>query len=206
MLELEQHVKSKGFEILIGVDEAGRGPLAGPVVASAVVLKNYDFHVPIRDSKKLSPRQRAFAYQEIYQNGYVGVGIVPARIIDDINILEATFVAMNQAIEALIGNLPETLTQQSDFSRQVCLLIDGNQFKTTLPYAHETIVKGDDSVFSIACASIIAKVTRDGILDEYDRLFPEYGFCRHKGYPTKDHKDALKKFGPMIIHRKTFSY
>jgi len=205
MINYEKKIKRNGFDFIVGVDEAGRGPLAGPVVASAVVLKEYDFGSRINDSKKLTSRNRELAFHEIYQKAYVGVGIISELVIDERNILEATFLAMNKAIEQLICHLPEEVKGKDDFDEKVCLLIDGNQFKSHLPYMSKTIIKGDSSVFSISCASIIAKVTRDRILNIYHRIFPQYGFSQHKGYPTLRHKQAIDQFGPSIFHRMTFN-
>ncbi|MBF0522680.1 MAG: ribonuclease HII [Candidatus Omnitrophica bacterium] len=205
MLTFESQIRQEGFDFVIGIDEAGRGPLAGPVVASAVLLKQTDFHSPIRDSKKLSSKQRETAFEEIGQKAYVGVGIVSESVIDEANILRAAFMAMEGAVLDLVRQLPGDVSSQNDFSKKVCLLVDGNQFISALPYAYRTIVKGDEKVFSISAASIIAKVTRDRMLDIYDRIFPEYGFQKHKGYPTLAHRSAIKTHGMSPIHRKTFS-
>lgn len=206
MLDYENEVRADGFSLIIGIDEAGRGPLAGPVVAAAVALKSNNFLSIIRDSKKVTPRQRDKAFDEIYQNAYVGVGIVTEKIIDEINILQATFLAMNNAVKDVESQLLASIKDQEDFSKKVCLLIDGNSFKSSVPYSYKTVIKGDSKVFSIACASIIAKVTRDRIMCEYDKEFPFYGFKKHKGYPTADHKQALREHGPSKIHRRSFRY
>ncbi len=197
--EYEQRLLSKGYDLVIGIDEAGRGPLAGPVVASAVALKRVDFSSKIADSKKISARQRENAFKEICENASVGIGIINETVIDENNILKATFFAMTNAVKQLISRL-------NNRYRKICLLVDGNKFETDLPYDYQTIVGGDTSVLSIACASIVAKLMRDRILVTYDKIFPEYGFRRHKGYPTAYHKQALRRFGPSIIHRKTFKY
>ncbi len=196
--------KQATFDFLIGIDEAGRGPLAGPVVAAAVLLKTDRFDVVIRDSKQISARQRDRACLEIFENAYVGIGIISEAVIDEINILESSFLAMNRAVAQLVNTLPSTITQQDDFVRKVCLLVDGNRYKSYLPYSYRTIVSGDISVMAISCASIIAKVTRDRILNMYDQIYPQYGFKQHKGYPTRRHKDAIMCHGLSIIHRKTF--
>ena len=200
MPTLEDDIRQEGFSIIIGVDEAGRGPLAGPVVAAAVVLKTFDFQAPIRDSKKLSPQQRERAFEEIYEKAYVGFGIISETVIDRINILEATFVAMNNAVRQLFDVLPKNQRRRS----QACLLVDGNRFHSDQPVAYRTIIKGDNEVFSIAAASIMCKVMRDRIICIYDQIFPEYGFRNHKGYGTKEHKEALAKHGPSLIHRLSF--
>lgn len=197
-------ILQEGFDLLIGVDEAGRGPLAGPVVASAVAVKDYDFQSKIGDSKKLSPRQREQAFVEIFEKAYVGVGIINSAVIDEANILEATYMAMTNAVYQLIASLPDSINQQDYLRSKMCLLIDGNRFKSDLDYPFKTIIKGDSKAFSIACASIVAKVSRDRILKTYDQIFPEYGFSQHKGYPTAKHKAAIREHGPSIIHRKTF--
>ena len=203
MRDHEDKARSKGFKLIIGVDEAGRGPLAGPVVAAAVALKTIPFVHSITDSKKMTASQRERAFYEIQENAYVGVGIINEVVIDTMNILNATFLAMNNAVEDLVRHVPASLRQND---AQICLLIDGHRFNPTVPYTYETIINGDDLVFSISCASVIAKVTRDRILDTYDKVFPQYGFRQHKGYPTLQHKKAIKEFGLSQIHRRTFQY
>lgn len=204
MLELEDKTRKAGFNLVIGVDEAGRGPLAGPVVAAAVALRRFDFSVPIRDSKKLSHLQREEAFHEIYQRAYVGVGMISESVIDQTDILQATFFAMHNAVVDLIAWLPPAKTNQKNFTQGVCLLVDGNCFRSDLPYKFKTIIKGDEHVFSIACASIVAKVTRDRALNMYHRVYPGYGFSQHKGYPTLEHKAAIRRLGPSLIQRRTF--
>ena len=200
MLKFEKKAKAQGFKLVIGVDEAGRGPLAGPVVAAAVLLRTTKFLSPINDSKKLSPSLREKAFHEIQGKAYVGIGIMSESVIDRCNILNATFIAMQRAVGQLMFKIP----QKIHISDHVCLLIDGNQFKSSLPYAYQTIIKGDEKVLSIMCASIVAKVTRDRILNIYDHIFPHYGFKQHKGYATQEHRQRLKKFGPCAIHRRSF--
>ena len=206
MLYYENKAKEKGFEIIIGIDEAGRGPLAGPVVACAVALQNEKFQNKIADSKAISAQAREKAFHEIFDNAFVGIGIVNEKIIDHINILRATHVAMSIAVEQLIVKLRKSEKAQSDFNKKVCLLVDGNSFKSDLPYAYETIVNGDALSMSIASASIIAKVTRDRMLNIYDQVFPQYGFKRHKGYPTVAHRAAIHEHGLSPIHRRTFQF
>jgi ribonuclease HII len=197
MLYYERKLKSAGFDLIIGVDEAGRGPLAGPVVAAAVNLPAYRFKNHIDDSKKLTPLQREKAFLEIREKAVFGLGIISEKIIDRLNILVATRIAMQKAIAQLLGKLgPEE-------QRRIHVLIDGNMgLKTNLPITY--IIKGDSKSKSIACASILAKVTRDRLMSLYDRIFPQYGFLRHKGYPTLSHRRAIKRFGPSLIHRNTF--
>jgi len=206
MLSFENQATQEGFKFIIGIDEAGRGPLAGPVVASAVILREQKFDCVIRDSKKMSARQRALAYDEILAKGYVGLGQSDHVRIDKDNILQATFHAMEQAVYDLLTKIPKEDVKSQGFTQQVCLLVDGGLFKTTLPFAYKTIIQGDSRSLSIACASIMAKVTRDRLMDHYDTLYPEYGFIKHKGYPTALHKEKIKEHGFSPIHRKTFKY
>ena len=204
--DYEHEIRTEGFNLIIGVDEAGRGPLAGPVVASAVALKSDEFQSKISDSKTLSARQREVAFYEIYEKAYVGVGIVSESVIDRGNILEATFLAMTNAVENVIAQFAVVEDGGNAFQQNVCLLIDGNLFRSDLTYAYRTIVKGDNIVLSIACASIIAKVTRDRILNVYDAIYPQYGFKRHKGYPTPQHKEAISIHGRSLIHRRSYKH
>lgn len=191
MSEYENEARSQGFVSVAGMDEAGRGPLAGPVVAAAVILDPENPVYGVDDSKKLSPKKRAALKAEIEAKAIsVGVGIVDVETIDSINILEATKLAMKKAVEAL--DPPPQL-----------LLIDAVRLKD-LPIEQRSIIKGDALSVSIAAASIIAKETRDEMLRAYDELYPEYGFASHKGYGTKQHMDAIREFGPLPIHRKTF--
>ncbi len=203
-LNHELEAERKGFRLILGIDEAGRGPLAGPVVAAAVALKSSQFSIPVDDSKKLTPQKRESLFQEILAQAYVGVGVMNENVIDEYNILRATFMAMETAVYQLLSKLPPDDFKAEDFSKQICLLIDGNQFKTELPYVYETIVAGDSLSLSIACASIIAKVTRDRILKVYDRIFPQYGFAQHKGYGTLQHRQAIQRHGLSSIHRRSF--
>lgn len=197
MLYYERKLKKKGCDLIIGVDEAGRGPLAGPVVAAAVTLNTYRFKNRIDDSKKLSAKLREKAFFEIVEKSIFGVGIVNERVIDQINILEATRIAMERAIFSLIDKMGHKKY------RRPHIILDGNlTLGTDLPYT--CIIRGDAKSKSIASASILAKVIRDRIMLLYDNVFPQYEFLRHKGYPTKKHKALLKRFGPTIIHRRSF--
>ncbi|HSC33982.1 MAG TPA: ribonuclease HII [Thermodesulfobacteriota bacterium] len=174
-----------------GVDEAGRGPLAGPVVAAAVILPESFAIVGLDDSKKLTHLQRVKILQQIIASAVdIAVGVVDHETIDSTNILRASLRAMEIAVNNL-GRRP-------DF-----LLIDGNQ-RTSLLIPQETVIRGDSRCCSIAAASIVAKVRRDEIMNEYHELYPEYNFRSHKGYPTKEHLEAIRKHGPCPIHRRSF--
>ena len=197
MLRYERKLKKRGFDLIIGVDEAGRGPLAGPVVAAAVLLKDFSFCNRIDDSKKLSPAKRRDAFFEIKNKSLYSIAAVSHKQIDRINILQATILAMQKAVSSLTRQLsPAEL-------RRTFVLIDGNmRFKLKLPY--QSIVKGDAKSLSIAASSILAKVYRDALMEKYHKVYPEYGFDQHKGYPTAQHRLILRRIGPVDIHRKSF--
>ncbi|MDD2752990.1 MAG: ribonuclease HII [Candidatus Omnitrophica bacterium] len=197
MFYYERKLQSRGIELIIGVDEVGRGPLAGPVVAAAVALKETHFSNRIDDSKKLSSLQRENAYKEIITKSVFGIGIVNEKIIDRENILVATIMAMEEAVLNLLHNYG------GDQGKKCHILVDGT-VKLNLGMEYTSIIRGDSRSISIASASIVAKVIRDRIMVLYDRLYPVYGFLRHKGYPTLEHRDALKKFGACTIHRMSF--
>ena len=192
MFGFELRLWDRGYNFIAGVDEAGRGPLAGPVVAGAVIL-DPDFDISgINDSKLLSESQRESLFERIIHHARCwSVEKADSLEIDDINILQATKLAMGRAI----GQLEE----KPDY-----VLVDGNQ-RLTIKYRHQTIVKGDSKSASIAAASIIAKVTRDRIMVNFHKKWPMYNFASHKGYATKEHCRAIARYGPCPIHRKTFS-
>ena len=191
MWEIEDELFGKGIVSICGVDEAGRGPLAGPVCAAAVILPPHIEIPGLNDSKKLTDKKRRELFPIIKEQAVAyGIGLASHEEIDQINILQATFLAMQRAIDQLEG--------KADFA-----LIDGNREKDFgLPVM--TVVKGDSRSASIAAASILAKVTRDDILEEMAKEYPQYGFEIHKGYGTKAHYAALTEFGPSPIHRMTF--
>ncbi len=204
---MEQEQSRAGSRLVIGVDEVGRGPLAGPVVAAAVSYRDSHFGIPealtkefllIRDSKKLSEKQREALFAIIEEYFDVGMGIISAETIDRVNILEATFLAM----KAAISDLKRTVSSEN--LRQACFLVDGNQLIPNFSGEQVAVVGGDGLSKSIAAASILAKVTRDRLIAEYDTLYPVYGFAQHKGYGTKMHLDALRRSGPCPIHRRSF--
>lgn len=196
----EQNLFNQGYKIIAGVDEVGRGPLAGPVVAGAVAvvspdlfLKNYDKIKDVRDSKKLSAKRREKISQEIKECDFLnyGVGIVSEKVIDKIGILFAVKLAMKKAI----ANLPKA----PEF-----ILLDGNFILEDILVSQKAIIRGDAKVFLISAASIIAKVARDQMMTQYHTQFPQYGFDQHNGYGTKKHFEALHKHGPCILHRRSF--
>ena len=196
---LEQKIFTKGFTTIGGIDEAGRGPLAGPVVAACVACHNgwkpnRKKYKNIKDSKKLSEqgREEQFDLLTNDQDLIIGAGLCDHTIIDRINILQATFLAMKKAVASL-SQLPEYL------------LIDGRHVIPGLKIKQQAVIHGDDLVFLIAAASIVAKVTRDQIMHEQHQRYPQYNFCQHKGYGTKEHLALLKQFGPSLIHRLSFS-
>lgn len=192
MLEytFENMYREKGYSVICGVDEAGRGPLAGNVVAAAVIMPEGFFIEGLNDSKKLSEKKREKLFDIIKENCLYGIGEASPAEIDEYNILGATMIAMRRAIEAL-SELPSLA------------LIDGNRAKD-FPLPVVTIVGGDAKSPSIAAASILAKVTRDRECLELDRLYPEYGFAKHKGYPTAEHMTKVREIGPCPEHRKSF--
>ncbi len=191
MCEIENECRKKGYKYIAGVDEAGRGPLAGPVYAAAVILPEGTFIEGINDSKKLSEKKREELFDVICEkaSAYCIAEVSHTRI-DEINILNATFEAMNKAVNGL--NI-----------RPDYVLIDGNRIKG-MEIPHETVVKGDAKSISIAAASILAKVSRDRVMYEMAEQYPLYGFDKHKGYGTKAHCDAILKYGACEIHRRSF--
>lgn len=225
-LKEEKNLWKKGFKVVAGLDEAGRGPLAGPVTACAVFVPD-KFKISselrkIKDSKKLTPKRREEFFKILKKHPQIkwGIGNVSEKIIDKINILEATKLAMCKAIRNLekklkkrkidpVRNTPCTNPVRGKFltgrvSNGVdFLILDGN-FKINLKIPQKPIIKADNKVFSVMSASIIAKVTRDRIMKRYHRKYPCYEFSRHKGYPTRLHCKLLRKYGPCKIHRKTF--
>lgn len=178
-------------KVIIGVDEAGRGPLAGPVVASAVIIKEYSQEFEfINDSKKLSEKKREILFDIIIEKCSVGIGIATVEEIDEINILNATFIAMRRAIE--------------DLEEKGLVLVDGNHLIREYEGEQKFVIKGDSLSLSIAAASIIAKVTRDRIMEITDKEYPLYELKKHKGYGTKVHREKILEFGPSPIHRRSF--
>jgi ribonuclease HII len=197
VLRYENALRKRGYDSIIGVDEAGRGPLAGPVVAAAVLLRNFCFDNRIDDSKKLSQAQRERAFFEIRSKSLYALAEAGNKVIDRVNILQATILAMRRAIGKLAAQL------DAHELKRVFVLVDGNmRFDAGFPC--RSLVGGDGKSLSIAASSILAKVHRDGLMQRYDGMYPLYRFNRHKGYPTPEHRRILKELGPLPIHRKTF--
>jgi ribonuclease HII len=192
MTVYEAQCYEKGYKLIAGVDEVGRGPLAGPVVAAAVILGEGVLIPGVNDSKKLSEEKREYLYEEIKSKALCfSIGIVDEKVIDEINILNATYLAMEKA---LFG-----LSEKPDY-----ILLDAVTLKG-ISIPQKGIVKGDSLSLSIASASIIAKVTRDRMVSEYDKMYPHFSFSRHKGYGTKEHIECIKKYGLLPIHRRSFT-
>jgi len=225
-LKEERKLWKKGYKMVACLDEAGRGPLAGPVVAAAVfIIPNSttaffqqaglpsfysraaaEFIIPkLKDSKKLSAKKREQFYEILTKNQSIkwGIGKVSEKVIDKINILEATKLAMIRALHNLEKRSVRKSHDREIFTQPDFLILDGNM-KINLPILQKSIIKADEKVFSCAAASIIAKVTRDRIMEKYHKKYSRYGFDKHKGYPTKLHRRLLKKYGRCKIHRKSF--
>jgi ribonuclease HII len=214
--EIEEELLKQGYVLVIGIDEAGRGPLAGPVVACATMIRNlqhptYDSQANlndptwelVRDSKTLSERQREKAFDFIHEHFHVGVGLCNHETIDRINILEASFLAMKKSVQELMRKIESPKAQ--NLEPRTCILVDGNKQIPNFSMEQRAIVGGDGISKSIAAASIVAKVTRDRLMMEIHDKYPQYGFDKHKGYGTKVHMDALLMHGPCEIHRKSFA-
>lgn len=189
---VEKEIKAKGYKYVCGVDEAGRGPLAGPVCAAAVILPEDAQIDGLNDSKKLTEKKREALFDVIKQTALsYSVAFATVEEIEEYNILNATFIAMKRAAEGL--SVP------ADFA-----IIDGNKIPDKMSIPAKAVVKGDSVSCSVAAASILAKVTRDRLMLEYDKKYPEYGFAKHKGYGTKQHIEAIGEFGARDVHRMSF--
>ena len=196
MWKFEHKALNRGYRQIAGIDEAGRGPLAGPVVSAAVILPKNFSSQGITDSKKLSEKKRRTLFPYIKKHAIcVATGIASHHEIDQINILQASLLSMKRSVK--------NLSQAPDFIIPDFLLIDG-KFTIEMNIDQSAIVKGDSKSISIAAASIIAKVTRDAIMKKLHKKYPLYNFIQHKGYPTKAHKEAILKYGPCPVHRQTF--
>ena len=190
--EEEEKLYNTGLNYICGIDEAGRGPLAGPVVVGAAILPKNSFIEGVNDSKKVSEKKREILYEKITEEAIAwSVGIIDQKMIDEVNILNATKLGVTEALTKL-KKKPELI------------LVDALQNMDTLGINYKSIIKGDAKCYCIAAASVIAKVTRDRIMRQWDEVFPEYGFAKHKGYGTKAHIEAIKQYGICPLHRKTF--
>ncbi len=190
--EIEKSVYEEGAEYICGIDEAGRGPLAGPVVVASVIMPKDSMIEGVNDSKKISEKKRERIFEEIIKEAIsYGVGIIDETKIDDINILQATKLGLTNSIKELK-------------IKPDIILVDALTKIDTCNIPYRSIIKGDAKSYSIAAASIIAKVTRDRIMLGYDKVYPEYGFAKHKGYGTASHIEAIKKYGLCPIHRRSF--
>ncbi len=190
--QYENDLRNKGYKYICGIDEAGRGPLAGPVVVASVIMPENSMIEGVNDSKKVSEKKREKLYDLILEEAIsYGVGIIGQDEIDEINILNATKKGLTTSLKELI--------QKPDL-----IIVDALTHIDTLGTPYESIIKGDAKCYSISAASIIAKVTRDRIMREWDKIYPQYGFAQHKGYGTSAHINALKEYGPCPLHRKTF--
>ena len=209
---LEKDFAKQGFTHILGTDEVGRGPLCGPVLACAAMFKDPTFEILtekqtqfdlIRDSKKLSEKQREDIFEFIGEHFYLGYGFCDHETIDRINILEASFLSMKKAIQDLKNNMGELVW--TDLEPKYIVLVDGNKEIPSLSMEQYAVIGGDKLVKSISAASIMAKVTRDRMMEKMHEKYPQYGLDKHKGYGTKVHMDALSKYGPCPIHRKSFA-
>ena len=233
---LEKDFAKQGFTHIIGTDEVGRGPLCGPVLACAAMFKDINFEIPadkqkqfdlIRDSKKVSEKQREEIFDFIHEHFHIGIGLCDHETIDRVNILEASFLSMKKAIQELKRNMEhETWNMEHEMqntkvnTEETCIqnapcsmlhapryivLVDGNKEIPNLSMEQYAVIGGDKLVKSISAASIVAKVTRDRMMKEFALKYPQYGLEKHMGYGTKVHMDALVKYGPCEIHRKSFA-
>lgn len=211
---LEKDFAIQGYTHIIGTDEVGRGPLCGPVVACAVMYKDTNFEIPdalkkqfdlIRDSKTLSEKQRENVFDFICEHFHIGIGLCDHETIDRINILEASFLSMKKAIQELKRNMEKEKSESWKLEAKSCVLVDGNKEIPNLTMNQYAVIGGDRISKSISAASIVAKVTRDRMMEKFHEQYPEYGLDKHKGYGTKQHMDALSQYGPCPIHRKSFA-
>lgn len=200
--KIEEEINLKGAQSIAGIDEAGRGPLAGPVVVACVVMPRDSMIEGVNDSKKVSEKKREKLYDEIIQEAIAyGVGIISQEEIDKINILNATKEGLTLAIKEMEKDLKE---KQRGFEKPEIILVDALTKIDTDHIPYRSIIKGDAKSYSIAAASIIAKVTRDRIMREWDEVYPMYGFAKHKGYGTASHIAAIKEYGLCPLHRRSF--
>lgn len=192
----EENLYKDGYKLICGIDEAGRGPLAGPVAVGAVIMKPDSMLEWVNDSKKVTERRREILYDKIIEDSIAwSVQLISEKEIDELNILEATKKGLNLAIKDII----EQINTKPDI-----IIVDALREIETLGIHYQSIIKGDANCYSISCASILAKVTRDRVMKQWDEIYPQYGFAQHKGYGTAKHIQAIKEHGPCKIHRKSF--
>lgn len=211
---LEKDFALQGFTHVIGTDEVGRGPLCGPVLACAAMFKDPNFEIPekmqkqfdlIRDSKKLSEKQRENMFDFIHEYFHIGIGLCDHETVDRINILEASFLSMKKALQDLKKKIEKENPESYGPNSKTCVLVDGNKVIPNLTMEQYAVIGGDRISKSISAASIVAKVTRDRMMMEMHEKYPQYGLDKHKGYGTKLHMEALKNYGPSPIHRLSFA-
>ena len=194
--KFENNLREEGNDLIIGIDEAGRGPLAGPVAVGAVIMKPDSMLEWVNDSKKVTAKRREILYDKIIDDSIAwSVQLVSEREIDEKNILQATKEGLTLAIQDIMSQVSK---------KPSIVIVDALREINTLGIPYESIIKGDATCYSISCASILAKVTRDRIMEQWDEVYPQYGFAKHKGYGTKMHIEAIKKYGPCPIHRNSF--
>lgn len=194
--KFESNLYKEGTKLIIGIDEAGRGPLAGPVAVGAVVMKPDSELEWVNDSKKVTEKRREILFDKIKEDALAwSVQLISQQEIDELNILQATKKGLHLAVEDIINQLG---------TKPDIILVDALREIDTCGIPYESIIKGDATCYSISCASILAKVTRDRIMKEWDEVYPQYGFAGHKGYGTAKHIQAIKEYGPCPLHRKTF--
>lgn len=199
----EELYNQKGLKAIAGIDEAGRGPLAGPVVVACALMPKNSMIEGVNDSKKISEKKRELIYEQIINEAIAyGIGIIDQQEIDEINILQATKKGLTVAIKDMEDKLSEN--SELKITKPDAILVDALTKIDTDGIPYKSIIHGDAISYSIACASIIAKVTRDRIMRQWDEIYPQYGFAKHKGYGTAAHISALKEYGPCSLHRRTF--
>lgn len=200
--EIEENLYNEGITSIAGIDEAGRGPLAGPVVVASVIMPKESMIEGVNDSKKVSEKKREKLYEEIINECIAyGVGIINQEEIDKINILNATKEGLTKAIKEMENNLKE---KNQKIEKPEIILVDALTKIDTDHIPYRSIIKGDSKSYSIAAASIIAKVTRDRIMRQWDEVYPMYGFAKHKGYGTAAHMEAIREYGLCPLHRRSF--
>ena len=201
--KIEENLYQKGIRNICGIDEAGRGPLAGPVVVASVIMQKDSMIEGVNDSKKIAEKKREMLYEKIITEAIAyGVGIVEQKEIDEMNILNATKAGLTLSIKELEKDLQQ---KEREIQKPDIILVDALTNIDTDGIQYQSIIKGDAKSYSIAAASIIAKVTRDRIMRQWDEVYPEYGFSKHKGYGTASHIAAIKQYGLCPIHRKSFT-